>query len=121
MAEASCDGVVRRIERSASTASARGKCVVCLEGDDEPTPIQSGCACRGEAGLVHLECAKASAIHHGDFFHSRWYECFTCKQEFTGEVLLALARTLVQRLEDLGNGPEDQELLECKAHLAVSA
>jgi hypothetical protein len=31
-----------------------GVCLVCL--GTSPSPIQSGCACRGAAGLAHLRC-----------------------------------------------------------------
>ena len=31
-----------------------GACIICL--DASPPPIQSGCACRSDAGLAHLEC-----------------------------------------------------------------
>jgi len=36
-----------------------GVCFVCL--DTSPSPIQSGCACRGAAGLAHLCCRVQAA------------------------------------------------------------
>ena len=36
-------------------------CIICL--DAEPEPIQSGCACRGDAGLAHVKCRAEAATH----------------------------------------------------------
>ena len=38
-----------------------GTCTICL--DNDPLPIQSGCACRGDAGLAHVECRAEAAAH----------------------------------------------------------
>jgi hypothetical protein len=35
------------------------ECIICLELD--PTPIQSGCACRSDSGLAHIDCRMSSA------------------------------------------------------------
>ena len=37
-----------------------GECVICLT--DDPPPVQSGCACRGDAGLAHAACLIRKAI-----------------------------------------------------------
>ena len=29
-------------------------CIICLDGGEDPEPIQCGCACRGDAGLAHV-------------------------------------------------------------------
>jgi tetratricopeptide (TPR) repeat protein len=71
--------------------SCDGSCIVCLDGN--PRPIQSGCACRGDAGLAHVECRAKDAAHRmknrGDV--ARWWECGTCGQRFTGAMQLGLA------------------------------
>ena len=67
-----------------------GECVICLGAD--PPPVQSGCACRGEAGLAHAAClvakARAQRATRGD---DAWTICQTCTQELGGAVRLALA------------------------------
>jgi len=67
-------------------------CVICLDADASPAPMQSGCACRGEAGLAHVGCrvraAEAQAQHRGRVV---WRKCQTCKQHFTGEMQRGLA------------------------------
>jgi hypothetical protein len=46
-----------------ASASVGGACIICL--DNDPVPIQSGCACRqrGDAGLAHVECRAEAAVH----------------------------------------------------------
>lgn len=60
-----------------------GVCIICLDCD--PTPIQSGCACRGDSGLAHVKCRAEAAAHR--FAHAGksdgWYGCRTCGQDFT--------------------------------------
>jgi len=36
-------------------------CTICLDGGDEPLPIQGGCGCRGDAGLAHVACQAGVA------------------------------------------------------------
>ena len=68
-----------------------GECVICLQSDPPPEP--SGCACRGDAGLVHaaclVECAVAQRASRGA---RAWTTCQTCTQEFSGAIGLALAK-----------------------------
>jgi hypothetical protein len=65
-------------------------CFVCL--DDETPAGPTGCACRGDAGHAHAAClaqyAACAARHRGP---SVWLECATCKQQYTGAALRALA------------------------------
>jgi len=68
-------------------------CIICLNSD--PMPIQSGCACRGDAGLAHVECRAEAAVHRfkdteGEF--DGWWRCATCGQDFTGAMQLTLAQ-----------------------------
>jgi hypothetical protein len=67
-----------------------GECVICLCAD--PPPVQSGCACRGDAGLAHAGCliqkAFSQRAHRGS---EAWTTCQTCAQDFLGATGLALA------------------------------
>jgi hypothetical protein len=50
------------LNASAKRAAVAGECIICL--DNKPRPIQSGCGCRGPAGLAHIEC-RVTAAEHG--------------------------------------------------------
>jgi tetratricopeptide (TPR) repeat protein len=66
-------------------------CWVCVEGSSRTRSRQlvRGCACRGtDAGFAHLSCLVEAATHDED----RWRSCQTCRQQFTGDVRLGLAR-----------------------------
>jgi tetratricopeptide (TPR) repeat protein len=96
--------------------SCEGSCIICLDGD--PRPIQSGCACRGDAGLAHVECRAEDAAHRmiskGDF--EGWWKCGTCGQRFTGAMQLGLACawwSTAQRLPE-----EDGQRLGAAGNLA---
>jgi tetratricopeptide (TPR) repeat protein len=95
--------------------SCEGSCMICLDGD--PRPIQSGCACRGDAGLAHVECRAEDAAHrmkNRDQFEG-WWKCGTCGQWFTGAMQLGLACawwSTAQRLPE-----EDKERLAAAGNL----
>ncbi len=78
---------------------ANGACYICYES--QPPPIQSGCACRDEAGFVHIECivqvAVSQAGHRGVI---AWWECHTCNQKFTGVMRTGLAEAWWDRVRD---------------------
>jgi hypothetical protein len=65
--------------------------IICLDGDLRP--IQSGCACRGDTGLAHVECRAEDAAHRmkNTLKGKGWLECGTCGQSFTRAMLLRLA------------------------------
>lgn len=68
-------------------------CFVCLES--VPAPTQSGCACRGDAGLAHVAClTRAAEVKPGI---SAWDTCGTCTHPYTGETLMQLARAWCAR------------------------
>ena len=104
-------------------------CVVCL--GSEPTPIQRGCACRGDAGLSHTRCmvryAESQEAYHG--IHA-WKTCRTCKQPFTGTMRRLLAETLVdtydrrvrlrQRVPPLDVDAAESGRLDAELNLAES-
>ena len=63
-------------------------CYLCLDGDAQ-SPLVRNCACRGsDAGYVHMNCLIQAARHEP----RSWYLCSLCKQEYYGEVRLALAQ-----------------------------
>ena len=78
---------------------ANGTCYVCYES--QPPPIQSGCACRDEAGFVHIGCMVQVAVsqvgHRGTI---AWWKCHTCKQTFTGAMRTGLAEAWWARVRD---------------------
>jgi tetratricopeptide (TPR) repeat protein len=95
-----------------------GECVICYDGDEEPRPIQSGCACRGNAGLAHVECRAVDAAHrmaNGKYIGG-WTKCGTCEQEFTGTMLLGLAKAWWSRVHHLPE--ENDERLSAASSLA---
>jgi tetratricopeptide (TPR) repeat protein len=93
-------------------------CIICLQSD--PPPIQSGCACRGDAGLAHVECRAMAAAHRtaNSNTYNGWRECSTCKQDFTGAMQVGLAEawwSTTQRLRE-----EDDEWLAAAENLATA-
>jgi hypothetical protein len=72
-------------------------CTVCLEGD--PPPIQSGCGCRGDAGLAHIGCRVTAAEHaiQSKGPERAWDRCATCGQAFSGFMRLGLMSERLRR------------------------
>jgi tetratricopeptide (TPR) repeat protein len=78
-------------------ANDEGACIICL--DTTPPPIQSGCACRGDTGLAHIDCrvqvAASQQPQIGQLVSENqiktWSVCQTCKHEFTGAMRTGLA------------------------------
>ena len=72
-------------------------CTICLDSD--PPPIQSGCACRSDTGLAHLECLIEKAVsqqaHRGA---KAWSQCQTCGQDFTGAMRTGLGEAWWSRV-----------------------
>ena len=115
--------VTKTAAATAARAGARvgscvGTCIICL--DNDPSPIQSGCACRGDAGLAHVECRAEAAAHRlkNSKTPDGWWECATCGQDFTGAMQLGLAEAWWSRVQRL---PEvDEQRLRAAANLARS-
>ena len=81
-------------------------CVICL--DSSPPPIQSGYACRGDAGLAHVACrVKAAEWQAAEKNSKAWTRCQTCKQKFTGSMQLGLAEARWTKVR--GREQEDYE------------
>jgi hypothetical protein len=75
-------------------------CVICWEGS--PPPIQSGCACRGDAEWAHASCRMLAAQHAKESSASTdnilsYGMCFTCHQQFNGPMAVELAQGLLSR------------------------
>ena len=94
-------------------------CSICLDSD--PPPIQRGCACRGEAGLAHIDCmvkyAKATEDRDSG---AAWMACGTCKQLFTGKMRQALGLNFWQSVKGLSPGHEKRQtatLTYARCHL----
>jgi hypothetical protein len=94
-----------------------GACIICLE--TSPSPIQSGCACRGDSGLAHIAClVRAAASQQAQRGNGVWQKCQTCKQRYTGAMQTGLAETW--RLRVAGQAAESDERLEAEYNLACS-
>jgi hypothetical protein len=112
-----CDGCI--VDGSANYIEPHGAeagCNICL--DSTATPIQCGCACRGDSGLAHVEClirkAHFQQVHRGS---AAWRTCQTCMRDFTGPMQLALADAWWSRVCDLPH--ESSERIFVKAYLAI--
>ncbi len=101
---------------NAASTEPTGACIICLDSD--PPPIQSGCACRSDGGLAHVECLIAKAVaqqpHRGD---EMWWECQTCTQEFTGAIRTRLGEAWMSRMSD--QAEENLERLDAAYNLAI--
>jgi hypothetical protein len=99
--------------------SCEGACIICL-CDDSPFPIQSGCACRGDAGLAHVECRAEAAAHRSTYNdkYDGWFECATCGQDFTGAMQLGLAEAWWSKARRLPK--KDEERLAAANNLAIA-
>ena len=73
-------------------------CTICLDGGDDPLPIQCGCGCRGDADLAHVACRVEVAARRGDWCHDGWLECTPCGQDYTGAMRLGLTQELDRRM-----------------------
>ena len=93
-------------------------CCICLDNDGPPLPIQCGCGCREEAGCAHLACKIAYAKHQDPGYRKGWYECPTCKQDYTGAMRRGLAEALWTQLQ--GRPAEDVHRLCAQNLLAVA-
>ena len=104
--------------REGGSLSDEDVCLICFEPN--PPPIQSGCACRGPAGLAHLACrVLAAQAHVQQRGRSRWwFTCQTCEQMFTGTMCIGLANAWWSQVRD--RAEEDPEKLEAAHNLACS-
>jgi tetratricopeptide (TPR) repeat protein len=114
--------VARTLPKMAGGPHGGGACVICL--DTSPPPIQSGCACRGDAGLAHIEClaqvaaSKQSQLDGIENRNEVWSECQTCKQTFTGAMRMGLAEAWRSQVVRLAAGIGER--LDMEGNLASS-
>jgi hypothetical protein len=98
-------------------ADGEGACIICL--DASPPPIQSGCACRGDSGLAHVAClVRAAASQQAQRGNEVWWNCQTCKQDYTGATRAGLAEAWRSRVA--GQAAESTKRLAAEHNLANS-
>ena len=98
--------LAKRARADAAAGDEDACCVICL--DSSPPPIQSGCACRGDAGLAHVACrVKAAESQAPEKQGCVWWQCQTCKQAFTGAMQRGLAEACWAKVR--GREQEDGE------------
>lgn len=84
-------------------APADATCWICLEPEGEKRTrsrrrmLQRGCSCRGSSGWSHFPCLLR-VLDRQEAQGNDWALCPMCKQHFTGDLELALARTRFERL-----------------------
>ena len=107
-----------KAEGSREDGSDEDVCLICYEAN--PPPIQSGCACRGPAGLAHLACRvlAAQARVQAALSSRWWFTCQTCEQMFTGTMCIGLANAWWSQVRD--RAKEDPERLKAAGNLASS-
>ena len=117
-----CDGACQRLhwKRGGHKQACKESlaCIICLDNEGHPLPIQCGCGCRDEAGCAHVACKATYAAHQGPGYHTGWTVCPTCKQKYTGAMKLGLAETLCARLH--GRPAEDNDRLCARNLLAIA-
>jgi hypothetical protein len=97
-------------QRGRGAATGASVCIICLDAGDPP-PIQSGCACRGDAGLAHVGCRAEAAEHKsksGDVVG--WQACVTCGKNFTLQMRMGLAEAWYGGVQDFDEEDEDRQL-----------
>ena len=78
-------------------------CWICLEPEGERRTrsrhalLQRGCSCRGGSGWCHFPCLLRTLDQQEALGHDG-SRCPLCRQDFTGELELALARARFQRV-----------------------
>jgi tetratricopeptide (TPR) repeat protein len=106
------------VESAANIGDEGEGCVICL--DTNPPPIQSGCACRGDSALAHIDCRIQAALSQQGALRltKPWSQCRTCKQDFTGPMQMALAEAWWSRVRD--DDEESPERRAAQRNLAVA-
>ena len=107
-----------KAEGSREGGSVEDVCLICFEAS--PPPIQSGCACRGPAGLSHRDCRvrAAQALVGRKGSRRWWFTCQTCEQRFTGAMCIGLANAWWSQVRD--RAEENPERLAARSNLANS-
>ena len=109
---------------SAPDDDAGPACWICYErafvaeaGAHSTGPLLRACACRGpDASFSHLPClVKYAGANRAASGGKSWYECPTCKQDYTGELQLGLARARWEFVR--GRAAEDRERCDAAGDL----
>jgi tetratricopeptide (TPR) repeat protein len=102
-------------------------CWICYEcafvaeaGTHSAGPLLRACACRGpDASFSHLPCLiKYAGANDTASGGKSWRHCPTCKQDYTGELQLGLARGHWELVR--GRAAEDAELSQATGDLATA-
>jgi hypothetical protein len=97
-------------QRGRESANAASVCTICLDAGDPP-PIQSGCACRGDAGLAHVGCRAEAAVHRARSGDTGGYAyCVTCGQQFTGQMWMGLAEAWCGSVQEFDEEDEERQM-----------
>jgi hypothetical protein len=94
-----------------NAATGASVCTICLDVGD-PLPIQSGCGCRGDAGLAHVGCRAEAAAHKARSSGNTlgWEACMTCGQGFTGQMGLGLAEAWWSAVKGFDEENEERQM-----------
>ena len=88
-----------------------------------PPLVHGGCGCIAAAGcgLAHISCRSKVAAYRQAGYHALWTTCQTCRQNYTGEMQLGLARDLCGRLKaDGATTKESTDRLNALAMLGAA-
>ena len=85
-------------------------CTICFltfaESEESDPLIHGGCACRGSSsnGYIHFKCLveQAKAIDTNRQGGNGWQCCLTCHQEYNADIMMKLARTHLNILQNAG-------------------
>jgi hypothetical protein len=104
--------------RPAQVPPAGTTCIICLEGTNTAAqPLWRDCACRGSAGWVHpVPCLVGAAKQKVE----TWDTCPTCKQRWTGNTQLTLAKEHLRHVESNGLAGDAAERIRVCDNLAMA-
>ncbi len=95
-----------------SSVDAECVCIICYAS--VPPPIQSGCACRSDSGLAHVDCLIAKAVSQQAHRGSKvWWKCQTCEQRFTGAMRTGLGEAWWSRVRGEAEESAERRLGAC--------
>jgi hypothetical protein len=104
-----------------SSTDADRVCTIC-PNSYYPPPIQSGCACRSDSGLAHVDCLIEKAVSQQAHRGAKvWWECQTCEQNFTGAMRTGLGDAWWSWVCDEAEESDERlcaahNLAECRNH-----
>jgi hypothetical protein len=104
--------------RPAKTPPADAACFICLEGTNtEAEPLWRDCACRGSSGWAHpIPCLVGGAKLKQEI----WDTCPTCKQRWTGNTELTLAKEHLRHMQANPTLLDNTERIRVYDNLAIA-